>query len=131
MASSPGVSKYPIIAFVTVTNAERAKKFYGDALGLRLVSEELPFALVFDAHGIMLRVALSNQAPPTHGTVLGWRVSDITAAVRDLIRNGVEFQRFDGMKQDDLGIWASPSGARVAWFKDPDGNILSLSQHPE
>ena len=130
MANQPGLGDCPIVAFVTVTDAERAKKFYRDVLGLRLVREELPFALVFDAHGVMLRVSLSKQAPPTHGTVLGWRVSDIEDVARNLTQAGVSFQRFEGLQQDELGIWDSPSGARVAWFKDPDENLLSLTQFP-
>lgn len=120
----------PIVAFVTVRDPERALGFYRDMLGLTLVSDELPFALVFDAHGIMLRVAISQQAIPVTGTVLGWRVQIIDDAVRALAAAGVLFERYGFLQQDELGIWNSPGGARIAWFKDPDGNVLSLSQHP-
>src|SRR5579864_3660182 len=117
-----------LVAFVTVSDAARARTFYRDALGLRLVSED-NFALVFDANGTMLRVAVAAQVAVAPYTVLGWAVADIAATVRALAAAGVEFQRYPGMQQDELGIWRSPGGARVAWFKDPDGNTLSVSQH--
>ena len=120
-----------IIAFATIVDVSRAKAFYGETLGLRLISEEPPFALVFDAHGTMLRLVTAKQLPPAQGTVLGWRVPEIAAAVKELSEAGVRFERFEGMPQDELGIWASPSGAQVAWFKDPDGNILSVTEFPE
>jgi catechol 2,3-dioxygenase-like lactoylglutathione lyase family enzyme len=131
MTASTGLDQYEIVAFVNIREPESAEVFYRDVLGLRLVSRELPFALVFDAHGTMLRLAINPGAMPIGGTVLGWKVSNIEAAVKDLIGRGVHFERFNGMPQDELGIWNSPGGARVAWFKDPDGNVLSVSQHPE
>ena len=121
------LGSHPIIAFVATTQPERAKKFYTETLGLRFVSED-PFAVVFDANGTMLRVAITRQLQPAGYTVLGWNVPDISEAVRDLTARGALFERFDAMVQDEAGIWRSPSGARVAWFKDPDGNILSLTQ---
>ena len=117
----------PVIAFVATTNPERSKAFYSDMLGLRLTGED-PFALVFDAGGTMLRVATVPELKPAGYTVLGWTVSDIERAVRELTAKGVAFQRYDGMPQDDLGIWTSPGGARIAWFLDPDGNTLSLTE---
>jgi len=120
-----------IIAFATIVDVSRAKAFYGETLGLRLVAEEPPFALVFDAHGTMLRLVMAKQLPPAQGTVLGWRVPEIAAAVKELSEAGVHFERFERMPQDELGIWASPSGAQVAWFRDPDGNILSVTEFPE
>jgi catechol 2,3-dioxygenase-like lactoylglutathione lyase family enzyme len=131
MTASSGLNQYPIVAFVNIHEPESAEVFYRDVLGLRLVSKELPFAVVFDAHGTMLRLAINPGAAPVGGTVLGWRVNDIDAAVKDLAGRGVQFERWNGMPQDELGIWNSPGGARVAWFKDPDGNVLSISQHPE
>lgn len=131
MAKQPGLSKYNIIGFITIVDVDRAKSFYGDTLGLRLVSEEPPFALVFDANGIMLRLGMAKQLPPASGTVLGWQVPDIESAVGTLKAAGVQFERYEFLEQDDAGIWTSPTGARVAWFKDPDGNILSVSEHPE
>ena len=131
MDQHSGLNKYNIIGFLTIVDVARAKEFYRDKLGLRLLSEEPPFALVFEANGIMLRFGMGKQLPPAQGTVLGWQVPDATAAVRDLQKVGVCFERYDHMKQDQLGIWTAPTGAKVAWFKDPDGNILSLSEHPE
>jgi catechol 2,3-dioxygenase-like lactoylglutathione lyase family enzyme len=120
-----------IMAFVAVKDPERAKKFYRDTLGLRLVSEELPFALVFDANGTMLRVTIVKKVIPAGYTVLGWQVPSANKAAKALQKAGVQFERFPGMNQDDLGVWNSPSGAKVAWFKDPDGNTLSISEHPD
>ena len=117
-----------LVAFVGVCDPDRAKRFYRDTLGLRLVSEELPFALVFDVQGTMLRVTVVPEVKPAKFTVLGWKVPDIQAAVSSLDKEGVEFQRYAGLQQDGLGIWTSPSGALVAWFHDPDGNILSVTQ---
>ena len=133
MAPNPRLSKYNIIGFLTIVDVGRAKEFYRDKLGLRLLSEEPPFALVFDANGIMLRLGMGKELPPALGTVLGWQVPDIGAAVRDLQQVGIQFERYDNayMKQDKLGIWTTPTGSRVAWFKDPDGNTLSISEHPE
>jgi len=131
MSQHSGLGKYDIIGFVTIVDVERAKEFYRDTLGLRLLSEEPPFALVFDANGIMLRLGMGKERPPFPGTVLGWQVPDAAAAVRDLMQAGVRFERYGFMKQDELGIWTTPTGSKVAWFKDPDGNILSISEHPE
>jgi hypothetical protein len=96
-------------------------------LGLRLTSED-KFALVFDANGTSLRVSVVRELVPAGYTVLGWLVPNIEQAVRELTARSVVFQRFDGLQQDDLGIWSAPSGASVAWFRDPDGNTLSLTQ---
>jgi catechol 2,3-dioxygenase-like lactoylglutathione lyase family enzyme len=131
MSQASGLGNYNIIGFATIVDVDRAKQFYRDTLGLRLVSEEPPFALVFEAHGIMLRLGMGKELPPARGTVLGWQVPDIVAAVKDLAQAGVQFERYEFIKQDDLGVWTTPTGSKVAWFKDPDGNILSLSEHPE
>jgi catechol 2,3-dioxygenase-like lactoylglutathione lyase family enzyme len=131
MPQHVGLGQYNIIGFLTIVDVERAKAFYRDTLGLRLVSEEPPFALVFEANGIMLRLGMSKELPPAHGTVLGWQVPDVAVAVADLTQAGIAFERYGFLKQDDQGIWTAPTGAKVAWFKDPDGNILSLSEHPE
>jgi catechol 2,3-dioxygenase-like lactoylglutathione lyase family enzyme len=131
MTQSTGLSGNRIVAFVDIVAVERAKSFYRDTLGLRLISEDLPFALVFDANGTMLRLSIVKAHVPKPGTVLGWQVTDIASAVQDLARAGVQFERYDFLQQDEAGIWASPTAAKVAWFKDPDGNVLSLSEHPE
>jgi catechol 2,3-dioxygenase-like lactoylglutathione lyase family enzyme len=118
-----------VIAFVATRDPKRAQDFYQGVLGLRLVSDELPFALVFDAHGTMLRVTVVRELAPAGYTVLGWGVKDIKAAAQALTATGVVFARFPGMEQDEQGVWTAPGGAKVAWFKDPDGNTLSISQH--
>lgn len=120
----------PVIAFVATRDAERARTFYRDVLGLDLVLDQLPFALVFDACGTMLRVTPVKELHPAAYTVLGWQVQDIVAAARAMANAGVRFELYPGLEQDELGIWTAPGGAaRVAWFKDPDGNTLSISQH--
>ncbi len=116
-----------IIALVTTADPARALAFYRDVLGLSLVADE-SFALVFDAAGTMLRVAKAGSVAPPPYSVLGWRVDDARATVRGLAARGVVLERFEGMGQDEDGIWASPDGALVAWFKDPDGNLLSIAQ---
>jgi catechol 2,3-dioxygenase-like lactoylglutathione lyase family enzyme len=94
---------------------------------LRLVSED-DFALAFDAHGTMLRVTVVKEVVAAEYTVLGWQVTDIVAAAKRLQAAGVRLRRYPRMGQDKQGIWTSPSGARVGWFKDPDGNTLSITQ---
>ncbi len=119
-----------LTAFVAALDPDQAKKFYRDTLGLTLLKEELPFALIFDAAGTMLRVTLVHQVAAAPYTILGWQVSDIAGAVKSLQRSGVHFERFPGMNdQHESAIWTAPGGAQVAWFKDPDGNLLSISQH--
>jgi catechol 2,3-dioxygenase-like lactoylglutathione lyase family enzyme len=122
----PRLGSRKIVAFVATSSPAKAKRFYRDKLGLRLV-EASPFALVFDAHGTMLRVTPVNKVATAGYTVLGWQVPDIVDAVKRLRKAGVRFERYDGMGQDKLGVWQSPSGARIAWFKDPDGNTLSIT----
>jgi catechol 2,3-dioxygenase-like lactoylglutathione lyase family enzyme len=116
------------VAFVATTDAERARGFYEGTLGLSLVADE-EFALVFDLLGTMLRVTRVERLEPQPFTVLGWRVADAEESVRALTARGVTFERYSSLEQDDLGIWVAPAGSRVAWFKDPDGNVLSVSQY--
>jgi len=116
-----------IIAFVGTAAPERARVFYENVLELRLVGDD-PAALSFDAHGTMLRVSKVPRVEPATYTVLGWRVPDVRAAADALAAKGVAFERYPGLPQDERGVWTSPGGARVAWFKDPDGNLLSLTQ---
>ena len=130
MSEGPNLSQHSIVAFVPIVDTGKARRFYEDVLGLTLIEEELPFALVFDANGTMLRLAVVGKLSPAPWTVLGWDVPDIVSSVRMLGERGVRFERYPGMKQDETAIWNAPSGARVAWFKDPDDNVLSLSQHP-
>ena len=116
-----------LIAFAATTDLDRARVFYEQVLGLA-VTEQTDLACVFDVNGIMLRVTAVPEVARAGYTVLGWRVADITAAVRELSARGVTFLRFDGMDQDADGVWTSPGGGRIAWFADPDGNTLSLTQ---
>jgi catechol 2,3-dioxygenase-like lactoylglutathione lyase family enzyme len=117
-----------VMAFITTARPAEARAFYSDVLGLRLLSDDA-FALVYDAHGTTLRVSKSREVVVAPYTVLGWKVGDIAAMVRGLGARGVTFQRYEGLEQDERGIWTVPGGkARVAWFKDPDGNTLSLTQ---
>ena len=116
-----------LVAFVPTADQARAREFYGRTLGLALVQES-SFASAFDADGTELRVTVVEQVVEAPYTVLGWRVDDIRAKVRELAERGVSFQRYDGMEQDELGVWTAPGGSRIAWFKDPDGNTISLQQ---
>ena len=118
-----------LMAFVATSDPARAKEFYQQTLGLRLVDEE-PTALVFDSNGTQLRVQKVAKTQPPPATVLGWEVQDIRDTLMALRRRGVAFERFGFMKQDDLGVWTAPDGTQVAWFKDPDGNLLSVTQFP-
>ena len=119
-----------VVAFVPTRDPARARAFYADVLGLRLVHADA-FALVFDAGGTMLRVADVSGVEgwsPAPFTILGWEVPDAAAAVDALHAKGVAFDRYPGMEQDARGIWTSPAGARIAWFRDPDGNVLSITR---
>lgn len=119
----------PLVAFVFTPDAERAKKFYGETLGLKYVSQD-PFAVVFDAHGTTLRVTILPGHKPSEHAVLGWEVADIVAAAMELKNAGVTLERYPFLEQDELGIWTAPDRtAKVAFFKDPDGNVLSIAQH--
>ncbi|HTW63045.1 MAG TPA: VOC family protein [Bryobacteraceae bacterium] len=124
----PLLHSAPVIAFTATTDADRAKAFYRDVLGLKLV-EESDFALVFDAAGTMLRVQRVAEVFGGKYTALGWQVSDIAAKVDELSKAGVRFESYGIPGQDAQGIWTPPgTSTKIAWFKDPDGNILSLTQ---
>lgn len=119
-----------MVGFLTTSNPEEAKAFYGGMLRFRLISDD-DFALAFDANGTMIRVGKAQSFTPAQGTVLGWQVADIYAAIRELTAQGVRFEQFNlpFLKQDEQGVWTPPNGDKVAWFKDPEGNVLSISQH--
>lgn len=116
-----------LVGFIPTIDFAKARSFYEGVLGLRVVSED-PFSLVFDANGTMLRVTNVQNLKPQPFTISGWDVADIGSAVAGLTQRGVRFEQYGMPGQDQRGIWNSPSGARVAWFKDPDGNVLSLTQ---
>lgn len=117
-----------LVGFVATTKPEAARQFYGQTLGLPLI-EDGPYALVFSANGTMVRVQKVGRVTPAGYTALGWAVADIRDVMARLAERGVAFERYEGMGQDERGVWRSPSGAAVAWFRDPDGNILSLTQY--
>ena len=127
MSSILAASK--LTAFVATVNPARAKAFYKDTLGLTLVSED-NFAIVFNANGTPIRVTTVHEIVIAGYTVLGWEVADIEATLTALTNKGVRFEKFPGLPQAENGIWDAPSGARIAWFKDPDGNLLSIAQMP-
>jgi len=113
------------VGFVGVTDLEAAHRFYGETLGL-VLEDARPFALVHETAESRLRITLVEEVNAAPYTVLGWAVENLDREVDRLSAAGVIFNRYDGMDQDDRGIWTSPSGARIAWFHDPDGNNLSL-----
>lgn len=115
------------VLFVATARVERSRAFYEGLLGLAFVADE-PYALVFRVGRLMLRIQKVDRVPKVPYTVLGWAVRNIRSTVRRLTEAGVVFQRYDGLAQDDDGVWHSPGGALVAWFQDPDGNTLSLTQ---
>jgi catechol 2,3-dioxygenase-like lactoylglutathione lyase family enzyme len=116
-----------LVSFVSASDPERVKRFYGELLGLPL-AEQTAFACVFTTPNGELRVTFVEDVRPAPYTVLGWRVPDIEAAARELQARNIATLAYDGLDQDERGIWRSPSGARVLWFADADGNVLSITQ---
>ena len=116
------------MAFLPTSGSDKAKTFYQGLLGLKLLSED-NYALEFEVNGTLLRITVVETFTPHSFTVLGWDVDDIRSMIVSLTEKGVTFERYGFLRQDDLGIWTSPGGTEVAWFKDPDGNLLSLSEH--
>lgn len=122
------LTRSKLMAFVATRDGARARAFYEGTLGLRVISDD-DFALALDAGGTMLRVQKIGEFAPQPFTALGWEVADIAATIDALRARGIVFERFPGLAQDERGVWVAPgSGARIAWFKDPDGNTLSLTQ---
>jgi catechol 2,3-dioxygenase-like lactoylglutathione lyase family enzyme len=115
-----------IKAFVSTVQPEKARKFYKDILGLKLLSED-KYGFEFDANGSLLRISIVEKLIPQPFTVLGWDSDEMESLIKLLNEKGVRFERYEFVKQDSSGIWTAPDGTRVAWFKDPDGNLLSLS----
>ena len=122
-----GLEDARLIAFVPTTDLPRARAFYAETLGLT-VTDESPYACVFDANGTMLRLTPVRKLSKVRYTVLGWGVADIAGTVAALTAAGVAFVSYRGMDVDEAGIWTGPGGDRVAWFEDPDGNLLSVTQ---
>jgi catechol 2,3-dioxygenase-like lactoylglutathione lyase family enzyme len=117
-----------MVGFLVTTNPDAARRFYTEVLGFRLISDDA-FALAFDTPVGMLRIVKAEQFKPAHGTVLGWEVKEIQTAVADLTSKGAVFERFPSMQADEHAVFTFPNGDKVAWFRDPEGNLLSLSQH--
>ncbi|RVW01272.1 VOC family protein [Rhodococcus xishaensis] len=118
-----------LVAFLASTDLDVSSMFYVDTLGLSEV-ERTPFALVVDGGGTELRITLVQSRVDTGYTVLGWRTTDLSSTVDKLRGKGIEFLRYQGMDQDELAAWTAPDGTRVAWFRDPHGNVLSIHQPP-
>jgi len=114
-------------AFIPTIMPDKARSFYRDVLGLELLSED-PFAMEFNANGVLLRVTPVQELKPYEFTILGWNVPDISSLIRSLNSKDIVCEKYSFLKQDDLGIWSAPGGSKVAWFKDPDGNLLSLTE---
>jgi predicted enzyme related to lactoylglutathione lyase len=121
------LSNKKLRAFVPTTKPDKAKSFYKDVLGLKLLSED-NYALEFDANGTLLRVTTVQDLQPQKFTVLGWGVDDISSTIKLLNDKGIFCEKYDFFEQDESGVWTAPNGSKVAWFKDPDGNILSLTE---
>ena len=121
------LGKCDLVAFAATARPDEARVFYQDVLGLTLV-EDFRFALVFDANGTMLRIAKVDVVPPSTNTVLGWAVANLDAAIEEFGRKGIAFEWFPGLNDPETGIWTTGRGDRVVWFKDPDGNLLSLTE---
>jgi catechol 2,3-dioxygenase-like lactoylglutathione lyase family enzyme len=117
-----------IVGFVPTKDSTAARHFYEDKLGFQFVSDD-PFALVMKAGDNSIRIAKAKDFTPAPYTVLGWEVRDIEAMVSWLKQRGVAFEKYPFVQDQELGIWTTPNGDKVAWFKDPDGNVLSLGQH--
>ncbi len=119
-----------VVTFLLTQNPDAALRFYRDTLGFTFLRDD-GFALVFDLNGVMLRISKVPSFTPAQNTVLGWESKDIVPAMDGLLRKGVVFERYPNMGQDERGICTFPTGDKVAWFKDPDGNVLSISQHAQ
>ena len=118
-----------ITSILPSSNLEQSKEFFESKIGLQIISED-PYGVELEGLDSVLRLSLVQQFTPQAFTVLGFKVSDISLEVKSLTSKGVIFENYDSLDQDELGIWTSPSNAKVAWFKDPEGNVLSLTQYP-
>ncbi len=121
------LGKHNLMAFVATTNPAKARPFYEDTLGLTVTASD-NYAITFDANGIRLRLASVREKTTAPYSILSWVVPDIHAIIAGLAAKGVTFEVYDGFGQDAAGVWTAPGGTQVAWFKDPDGNLLSLTQ---
>ncbi len=116
------------VLFLATSSPAKSKIFYEDKIGLNFVSSD-PYALVFDVGESELRIQIVNSVIDTPYTSLGWIVNDLIECIKRLTSNGLQFELYENLDQDEYKIWHSPSGAKIAWFKDPDNNLLSLTEH--
>jgi catechol 2,3-dioxygenase-like lactoylglutathione lyase family enzyme len=123
------LSNERLVGFVATAVPGKSQEFYENTLGLQLL-EISPYAMVFGTGSTTIRVQKVQSVVVSGYTVLGCQVSNIARTVEELASRGVKFQRYEGMNQDEVGIWRTPDGAQVAWFKDPDGNALSITELP-
>jgi len=128
-SSTPMLRDAKLVAFGAITDAARAANFYVGTLGLTVRYED-DFALVLDANGVELRLQKVRALTPAGFTALGWEVRDVDAVAAALEEQGISLERYRWLEQDARGVWQAPSGARIAWFRDPDGNLLSVAQYP-
>lgn len=117
-----------MVGFIPTTDYDKARAFYEGKLGFQFVSLD-QYALVVSVGGHRIRIAKVPDFTPLQGTILGWEVADITSAATWLRDRGVPTEKYPFVQDRELGIWTTPNGDKVAWFKDPDGNILSIGQH--
>ncbi|MDP2260329.1 MAG: VOC family protein [Caulobacter sp.] len=124
-----GLASAKVVTFILTGDRAASKAWYMDVLGLPLIADD-PFASVLTMNGAVLRIVHIDGYEAGAHPVLGWEVADIAAAIETLVSRGVTMTIYEGFGQDALGVWTSPDGkAKVAWFNDPDGNVLSLAQH--
>jgi catechol 2,3-dioxygenase-like lactoylglutathione lyase family enzyme len=128
--SAAKLASEQLVAFVPISDKDKALSFYRDQLGLTLVEDQSPFALVLDAAGVSIRATFAGEFQPQQFTVLGWRVPDIEAKAEELASAGVVFNKYPFAGDHPHGIWTAPGGAKIGWFTDPFGNVLSLQQDP-
>jgi len=129
MSDAVKLSAASLVAFIPIADKDKALAFYRGRLGLTLIEDQSPFALVFDANGTTIRATFAGGFQPHLFSVLGWRVADIETTVQQLKKAGIRFNRYPGMNdKDPHAIWTAPGGTKVAWFTDPFGNVLSLQQ---
>jgi catechol 2,3-dioxygenase-like lactoylglutathione lyase family enzyme len=130
MPDANKLTSLPLVAFVPISDKDKALAFYVDQLGLKLIADQSPFALELDANGTTIRATFAGEFTPQQFTVLGWRVEDIEGKTAELAQAGVVFNKYPWAGDHPQGIWTAPGGTRIAWFQDPFGNVLSLQQDP-
>ena len=121
------LEKETMVAFLATSKPDAARAFFEGVLGLTFVTEH-QYLVVFQSGAARLNLQKTDAVTPPHGTALGWNVKDLRGVMKALVERGVKFERFEGLEQDELGVWSPEPGTGVAWFKDPDGNLLSLSR---